>query len=443
MKRTKIIASLCALVLTIACLTFGVYSAVKTSFTASGSITFNSYGLDVLVEGTITNAVAAGDGALNAKYYGATKADHGDSNYTNKVGTNGSLPQWSMGAIGFNELDTTQTDEDARNTITIELKIKNYSGYPIAANATLKFGTSGSETETAFSSTFQNTVVNNAGNIADTAGTEGVLTVTITPKSFSSAISGNFKMEVEIKPYKDPTILLQYDSTNNYYYLEMGHLNDAAQTAVRWRLISQDGATSYNATTTKPTSLNGVYILETWSENSDCYRDIYFDRGATDTSGQCSTDYATSEIRSYLLGKDITNSDNHNGKAYYGDNDSATVIDVAATNFLTDFNISTNDEVYNLIQKVTFGTSGNTKSTNGNCEDAFWLMSKSEVETILCGGKWDNSKTNWDANSTSDRWGFRTFYGVIGDGSYDESAEMNASVCEVQYFVRPAFQIGL
>lgn len=128
MKKSKLIFNLCLLVLTFACLTFGVYSAVKTSFTASGSITFNAYGLDVVVEGTITGVVANGTDTISTTFKGATLSNHGDSSVT--VGSNGNLPTWSIGKVKFDELN-----EVIRSFVTI--KVTNYSEFGIEA----KFGT--------------------------------------------------------------------------------------------------------------------------------------------------------------------------------------------------------------------------------------------------------------------------------------------------------------
>ena len=126
MKKSKLIATLCTLVLTLACLTFGVYSAVKTTFTASGSITFNAYNLDVLVHGEIIGAID--NGLLATDYKNATVSKHGVDDYST-LG-NGTLPNWSMGGLAFDELNEN-------NLIIIKFTIENYSKYPIKASATI------------------------------------------------------------------------------------------------------------------------------------------------------------------------------------------------------------------------------------------------------------------------------------------------------------------
>lgn len=459
MKKSKLISSLAALVLTIACLTFGVYSAVKTTFTASGSISFNAYGLDVLVEGTITNAVAAENGTLNAKYYGATKSDHSNSNYTGKVGTDGNLPQWDMGAIGFNELDTTQTDETLRNTITITLKITNYSGFAISANPTLKFGTNGQETEATFTSTFASSTTNNAKKVADTAGSEGTLTITLSPKSLTSAINGSFKLDVEIKPYSEAD-LLKWDSAG-YWYLEMGHLDDSANSPIKWRLISNDCTTPYNPASEKdrPASLKGIYFLQSYDTTLAAidtnFRTVVFDRGGTDTqSADCSENYYYSEIRSYLLGNDITNS--KSGKAYYYSLISKTYnqILVSETNLRTDFNISQDNEIYKRIKKVAIdknGTDIDLNTTNGT--DDFWLLPLSMHGSII---STKSGQEIIDAEDSIDgSWG-AAWWTSCPNGMLEKGinisgangwADGNPHECYTFDYngivgVRPAFQIG-
>ena len=81
MKKTKLITSLCMLVLTLACLTFGVYSAVKTSFTASGTITFNAYS----VECDVAIKIVGAEGGDRVLYATTNKANASAANITQQI----------------------------------------------------------------------------------------------------------------------------------------------------------------------------------------------------------------------------------------------------------------------------------------------------------------------------------------------------------------------
>ncbi|MBQ3494399.1 MAG: hypothetical protein IJA69_03190, partial [Clostridia bacterium] len=59
--------------------------------------------------------------------------------------------------------------------------------------------------------------------------------------------------------------LVQYDSTNSYYYVEMGTMPNETNTGseyIKWRYISEDGQTKF-INEEQPFSLKGTYILET------------------------------------------------------------------------------------------------------------------------------------------------------------------------------------
>lgn len=157
MKKNKLIASLCALVLTIACLTFGVYSAVKTSFTASGSITFNSYNCDVDVQldvkgiqaGSTTTKIGVTENTDSSTKITTrtirltTIADTTKQHDDFKAGTNAMLlSDWdkSLGNLVFDELNTAldEANIDGKsdsgywlNHIEITISLYNYSGYSI------------------------------------------------------------------------------------------------------------------------------------------------------------------------------------------------------------------------------------------------------------------------------------------------------------------------
>lgn len=144
MKRTKLITSLCTLILTIACLTFGVYSAVNTTFTATGTLIFNAYGLDVDVDCTITGAKAGvTDNVLTYKGT-STKTDATKDStrqpYNGKDITKAS-DAWvfstAANPLQFDELGIDENGDETENKIIFTIRIYNYSKYPIQTKTTV------------------------------------------------------------------------------------------------------------------------------------------------------------------------------------------------------------------------------------------------------------------------------------------------------------------
>lgn len=138
MRKPKIIASLCMLVLTIAALSFGVYSAIKTSFTASGTVTFNAYGIDADLKMDISGTKESYD-----TYYASTNPDREshfapwDSDFVDEVTYN----QMSTARTGikfqFNELYIPSGADEAENKITITFLVANFSGFNIKVYANI------------------------------------------------------------------------------------------------------------------------------------------------------------------------------------------------------------------------------------------------------------------------------------------------------------------
>lgn len=105
-------------------------------------------------------------------------------------------------------------------------------------------------------------------------------------------------------------------NSNTYYYVEMGTFDG---NPIRWRYMSEDGVTPLQ-NGQKPSSLSGYYILETETYDGILYTnsssDNYYDNGIS------TNDYAMSSLRERIT----------------------------SSQFLTDFNISEEDPIY---QKIT------------------------------------------------------------------------------------------
>ena len=211
MKRTKLFSSICMLVLTLACLTFGVYSAVKTTFTASGTITFNAYGMNLDIDMSFV-----GTGTAIGNKYVSTHTDRSE-HLSSQTYTDISTGVTGLD-LAFDELTIPEGKTEPELKITITLNVKNYSEFPIAAIPTLKLGTSGSETVENFDSKFTSSVSNGVVNLAE-QGTAAI-TITISPKNTTTAITSNnnFKFEFEFAPYN----YTSYYTSQGYTLLENG-----------------------------------------------------------------------------------------------------------------------------------------------------------------------------------------------------------------------------
>ena len=200
MKKSKLITNLCLIVLTIACLTFGVYSAVKTKFTASGTITFNAYGVDCLLDVTISGIQAASDTTTNSTTHLSSKTLK-LSTFTKTGVTDGYTKidtTVNMGKLVFDELNANLTDEQ-RKTITISIALKNYSGFAVQLT-----GTVGTSLPTNLAVTLSDFISAEKSSDGTTAATAiGNYTITLKAKGAIAEQSVNFA-NLTIKPYTDP-----------------------------------------------------------------------------------------------------------------------------------------------------------------------------------------------------------------------------------------------
>ena len=115
-------------------------------------------------------------------------------------------------------------------------------------------------------------------------------------------------------------------------------------------------------------------------------------------------------------------------------------LDTSSVNFVSDLNIDTTGYIYQAIQLVSF--SYFDKSTTSGT-DKFWLLSYSEVENLLCGGTWNNSKANWNSSSSYDTYWLRTLNGdVMKVHDVNSSGGIGYNDSTSSSFIRPAFQIA-
>ena len=252
--------------------------------------------------------------------------------------------------------------------------------------------------------------------------------------------------------FEEKESLLQADTTNNYWYVEMGTVMGQTQSEyIRWKYIASvddstgsDVATKYatfNANTA-PTG-EGYFYLETnvlsaiGRDGTNNMLEVSFNNDWTRTGLNAghqtrtewtsinANDYATSNVRRYINGVDSCDSyTKPNGTSSYPYTYEPSGRE---SNMYTDLNINTaNDLVYEKIATRSLGElySNNRSSSSGgevpyptalasgdeyyqsSHEDAFWLLSYYEVYQLTGGSSTTESDSGrvWPTGSANHYW---------------------------------------
>ena len=439
-KRSRLIFTLASLALAITVMAFGVYAASSASLSISSSVTYvcEDVFINVKTEYFLlaSSTTSVDTGSATDTFYGVTYTGSGTRmSPLDGVKTASSSYVSSGDAYAPTAQDETFTASNKCVVVRITLQNVNannsasvsVSALPTAIENTTYTLTYGSDS-TDIAGTNEDIEAGTALEIPASSTRYIVYrrNLTDSSKSVGTSVTGwNPSITLSDGYFVDNAPLLQWDSTGSYWYLTMGDLNG---TPIKWKMISTATTeTTSNPTSTRPSALTGIYIMESWDENEfrDQLKEVCFDKTNE------STDYSASEIRKYINGT--------SGTAYHYNGSSRVSIDTSSVNLASDLHIDTTGSVYQAIQPVSF--SGETKSTT-NGTDKFWLLSYNEATNLLCGGSWDSSKANWNADSESDYFWLRsaydsTFVNYVGsDGSYDYNLP---DVCSA---VRAAFQIA-
>ncbi len=255
------------------------------------------------------------------------------------------------------------------------------------------------------------------------------------------------------------------------YYVEMGERDNNGK--VKWLIIGVSGADdTLTALTTEDTTafskglmLNKTYVMlsekilytESIENFGMSFQNAYSNSNTTtpaykNTKNDYSVqDYATSTIRCYLKGNTVQRACTLANSVY---SPSGTEV-----NLMTTYNLE-NDKMYNKIQERTLTSlyrdigefasgagkwpsdySGTDENLKGTASDKLWLLSASEVSTLL-GTSYENLKTGTYGGSTSSDtawWSRSPYYATAyavrpyGDMQSVESAYIASRG------VRPAF----
>ena len=285
--------------------------------------------------------------------------------------------------------------------------------------------------------------------------------------------------------FEEKESLLQADTTNNYWYVEMGTVMGQTQSEyIRWKYIASvddstgsDVATKYATfdASTAPTG-EGYFYLETnvltaiGRDGTNKMIEVSFNNDYTNSSSYYhnlhgwtnvrANDYATSNVRQYINGNDSYDS--------FTSSNSIHTPSGRESNMYDDLNIDTaNDIIYNqiitrslgeLYQDNSGGSSSATSPTDvafpdlsgadagyqyqETDEDAFWLLSYYEVYNLVGSSSSDRV---WTSDSVNSYW-LRSPTSFSSSGAYfvSESGYLNnTTVRSSTYAARAAFKFSI
>lgn len=462
-KKFNLLLNIATLCLCVAAIAFGVYSAKNASLNVSGTVGFTAHNVKAKVEAWISGFAETADGApVTGKEQitadGGLLLDGADASF-NLGATKGSSDTVTR---YFSDLGTSGNPED----IIVEIKITNMTtAFNVLASVdfanskattdALKdkikvdcdrsaavLGTTEGTTEATF--TFRISLLPNAdGSYGDDSLTspdtsniqikmnlgKTDLTQTQTKsdgvavKEFTTAEKEAIKTGLgdvgvwEKYSYSD-TILCYAERFP--YYVEMGEYNS---TRLRWLIVgtsADDGTITTlsekdRTALSKGLMLNKTYVmlsekvLLTDTDQSMPFQNKYTNSGDyLNDYGYSAPDYATSNIRQYLIGNTVKNgAKSENGKFIARGTD---------VNLMTKYNIN-NDPMYAKIQARNLASlynesaiSGETKDMltvptskdgytavdfTGDTADKLWLLSQTEMEEIFKADYITGSRENY------------------------------------------------
>ncbi len=345
--KTKLCSTIVMFCLTIVTLMVGVWAVKSANVNIGGTLSFVAQGIEATIsQGTMTNGTwqTASDATTKLKQIEITKDDT-TSTLASKFSS------WSGINLNFNENgdDITISFSITNNSDTNSIAVDVSTTYASATNCTIAIDTS-------------------SATIDPNASQNFTLTMKITDKDINASMT-NFTVVFTMNLVKPAT--LQYDSTNDYYYVEMGTYNSAP---VKWKLVGVDNSPLGSATATE--SGMGTFILAT-EECSAIMQPFNADN--------IGNDYATSDIRSYLKGQYLIDLNLANDATYQSISARSISDLYKDIGWVTDSSTIGAGYQYSPPAGATY-LSMYDISTNETGSDKLWLMSVKELYTMVGGG---------------------------------------------------------
>ena len=470
-KKFNLLLNIATLCLCVAAIAFGVYSAKNASLNVTGTIGFNAHNVEYDVVGWIYGH-AGSDGKPVAE---PTSED-------NKVLLTKTEGVLTLGAREFSDLGDSGNPE----TINVVLQITNNSAFNIIVKADLTNSKS-TDNKVTISAPISTIILGNTND--DKTGTiQFALSISADTQKVELDNSVSLKVDLEKTEYKATSVEVKMftteetkaintglNVTESYatkfpYYVEMGERDNKGK--LKWLIIGVSGADgTLTALTTEDTTafskglmLNKTYVmlsekvLYTESVSVPDFSIVFQNAISGDGSSSpafknknsvySAQDYATSNVRSYLNGNTVQ-------KGSSSSADEVAFPSGASVNLLSAYNL-TDDPMYAKIQGRTLislyvglDAEKNSKaiiwSDNttlpGTTKDKLWLLSTSEVKTLL-GTTSRKTSTYGDTASSGAAWWLRSPHS--GSANWVNTINVDGSLRDryvnfIPASVRPAF----
>ena len=421
--KMRMVSIIIAAAIAFSVLIVGVYALTSYSVPISGNIVFDVVETDVYV-----NSVTLKNTAKELPNGGYQATDVILTDYSN----------WYVQSSS--DIDISNANVFAGQTLEIDINMKTMSTSEYA-RPMLTFSNLPSSV----------TISSNGQYISSTAS---VYKIYIRNSSQGTINLANINMKMS---FTGLSRLLQNDTTNDYYYVEMGTYSTPTSVEyIRWRYFS-NGSTAYTYNATTAPSGAGYFILESMPDDAlCCWNNDYYNRyhrlhGLTDVLAE---HYATSTVRQYLIGNSVqigaVGNAQIDGEAYPSgeyhdvfsdfniDQENSVVYDKITPRSLGDLytEIENYLSVYYTIDMPDTSAATSQYQCTSSTQDKLWLLSSKEANTLLSSTarQWQNSawwtRSGW--TSLNDIHGVKFSIGSSGNESIGNLANTNT-------FVRPAF----
>ena len=367
MKRAKLVAGLLSCMMCLAMLTIGVWAVASVAtLNINGNLKFYPEGLFVQLSGEVYRGNSSTESEMTK--LADPRFNYGPvANFDNnldELSGNFPLEAWEIGNVAF---------IPNQRFIKIKVYITNYSDFAISGTPTVTIGGQDiSEIITGL------TVTSNTDELSSITSNTTVTYELILEATGSTEFSKNISVSFEFEELSSVVNFVQWNSVDNYYYIEMGKLSDG--TPLEWRLVLErtgsesdptdstvEGITDDNFTGNK-TELEGktyYFLLNTWTGGTseiDSPDACSFENRVMGVlnnywnynyggASVLSNNYAASNLRKYITGTAVL-------RGYSGNNDTSSPAlhtesgQISEESFLSKYSIE-DDIVYSFISGRT------------------------------------------------------------------------------------------
>ena len=389
MKKSKLLLSLAMMCLSVAVLCFGVLAAQSVNYTISGTISYT-------VEDVFAN-ISARVFKVSGQQTTDTMQTNVDTLSTTALGSIANSTYIEDTTNSLNGLNTTDVGS-ASDTITIDMKVEYLTYYIVINISNLADRVINAKLTDA--TTYTN--LNTASKLIQNGIAKGETKNLIVAFSLADKKVGIESLTIDYSiavRYKEFSFVdeLTADTTNSYWYVELGQKSSTDTTKLRWRYVgdystNSDGTetfTRYDYTEDRPTVGSGsVFVQQTPLSETVAWG-----------SSSSAVNYFTeSTLRERIKDGDLFN------------------LTTAEEKYLVEGIIKAKnlgDLTECFVKEKWFGGSdygqgfglSNTKLTvDKNCLDSFWLMDVSEACLFFNDPLLDDSSSEYHHSHTNVTW---------------------------------------